>query len=42
MEKARDANIEAAQCKLVADSEAEVREKSSWNDLNEYYINGDK
>ena len=26
MEKARDANIEAAQCKLVADSEAEVRE----------------
>jgi len=26
LEKERDANIEAAQCKLVADSEAEVRE----------------
>lgn len=25
-EKERDANLEAAQCKLVADSEAEVRE----------------
>ena len=23
-------------------AEAEVREKSSWNDLNEYYINGGK
>jgi len=23
-------------------AEAEVREKSSWNDLNEYYINGEK
>ena len=23
-------------------AEAEVREKSSWNDLNEYHINGEK
>ena len=23
-------------------AEAEAREKSSWNDLNEYYINGGK